>query len=271
MIAIFFFLFGIIIGSFLNVVICRLQTSETLLGRSHCTKCAKQIAWYDNIPLLIFIILRAKCRNCQAKISWQYPMVECATGLVFALIGWLVFSLTDMTSWIATIFYLGLFAMLIVIFVYDALTMYIPMIMVWIALAWTGIYLALSYFLLGAHAMNQYTEISMLPTNSLSYIVSGIGAFIFFWFLVWVSHETWMGMGDAYLALLIGLVVGWPGVLWAMTLSFGIGSLAGITLIALGKKGMKSQIPFAPFMVIGLARTVFLPQVFPVLQYLMLF
>jgi leader peptidase (prepilin peptidase)/N-methyltransferase len=261
---IFFFLFGIIIGSFLNVVICRLQKEETLMGRSHCTKCEQQIAWYDNVPLLSFVILRGKCRQCEEKISWQYPVVEFATGIVFALTGWLVFSVADTESFLPTIFYLGLFAMLIVIFVYDLLTMYIPMTVMWMAIGWSSVYLIVSQWLLiGAYP-------SLMLGDILPFVVSGLGAFLFFWLLVWVSNETWMGMGDAYLALLMGLAVGWPGILWAMTLSFGMGAFAGITLIVLGKKVMKSQVPFAPFMALGIVLTVMLPLMFPELQFLMI-
>ena len=263
MITLFFFLFGIIIGSFLNVVICRLQTDETLLGRSHCTKCQRQIAWYDNVPVLSFLILRAKCRNCQEKISWQYPSVEMAVGVLFSLVGFYIFSLADISTWIETVFYLGLFAMLMVIFMYDLLTMYIPMIMVWIALAWTVAYLAVSQWLFMQYA------VGVAPVDFVSFIASGVGAFLFFWFLVRVSHETWMGMGDAYLALLVGLVLGWPGVLWAMTLSFGSGAAIGLLLIAFGKKRMKSQVPFAPFMTIGIMLVVLLPKIFPALHSLM--
>ena len=260
MIILFFFLLGIIIGSFLNVVICRLQTEETLMGRSHCTSCNQQIAWYDNVPVVSFLLLRAKCRRCKAKISWQYPMVELVTGIMFAMIGWLELSLFDVDTWLTTVFYLGLFSMLIVVFVYDLLTMYIPMIMIWIALAWTVVYLLLSEGIIATSYM------SPVPQGILSYILSGVIIFGLFWFLVWVSHETWMGMGDAYLALLIGLAVGFPGVLWAMTFSFGTGAIIGLVLIGFGKKGMKSQVPFAPFLVIGLAMTIFLPKIFPILQ-----
>ena len=246
------------------MVICRLQTEETLMGRSHCTKCEKQIAWYDNVPLLSFLLLRGKCRSCKKEISRQYPLVEFGTGVLFALVGMVVFSLDDRATFIDTVFYLGLFSMLIVVFVYDLLTMYIPMIMIWIALVWTGVYLAMSQW----PPVSQY--MSVLPDGIVVYIFSGLGAFIFFWSLVRVSNETWMGMGDAYLALLVGLVVGFPGVLWAMTLSFGLGAAIGLLLIALGKKGMKSQIPFAPFLVIGIILIVLLPKIFPELQYLMM-
>lgn len=264
MITLFFFLFGIVIGSFLNVVISRLQTQETILGRSHCTKCLHRIAWYDNIPLLSFAILRGKCRHCRERISWQYPVVELATGLSFASVAALFFSITDPASWLLTGFYLGLFSMLIVVFVHDLLTMYIPMTTAWMAIVWAFLYLVISRWLF-PETLDLYARPDMAAS-----LFSGIGAAALFWFLVRVSDETWMGMGDVYLALLMGFVLGWPGVLWGMTLSFGSGAVVGLLLIAFGKKGMKSQVPFAPFMVFGIALTLLLPQLFPVLRYLMI-
>lgn len=80
--------FGLIIGSFINVAICRLPTGETLGKRSHCTSCGEMIHWYDNVPLLSFVVLRGKCRRCGAPISWQYPLVELSTSLLFVLMYW---------------------------------------------------------------------------------------------------------------------------------------------------------------------------------------
>lgn len=260
MIVMLFFLLGLVIGSFLNVVVYRLQTGESFVsGRSHCARCGKQIRWYDNIPLLGFLWLRGKCRDCRTHISWQYPLVELGTGLVFVLIGWAFFSLEDSQTWLLTAFYLALFSLLIIVFVYDWLTMYIPMVPVWMAVA-----LVVAY------------DIATVIAGSASWgslwplVLSGAGAFLFFYALVAVSHETWMGMGDAYLTLLMGLVLGWPTVLWALTFSFGLGSVIGLALVAWGSKGMKSQIPFGPFLVIGTLATLVLPKIFPSLAVWML-
>src|SRR3972149_5315706 len=104
-----FFIFGLIIGSFLNVVVYRLRDAETLLGRSFCRHCKHQIRWYDNIPLLSFILLRGECRDCQNKISWQYPAVELMTGALFALIGFLFFvSGGDARMWWEIVWLVGI-------------------------------------------------------------------------------------------------------------------------------------------------------------------
>jgi prepilin signal peptidase PulO-like enzyme (type II secretory pathway) len=86
----FSFLFGAVIGSFANCFIWRLHQNETLLGRSYCPKCLKKIIWHDNIPVLSFLALGGKCRKCGKKISWQYPLVEFSTALLFALSFFLV-------------------------------------------------------------------------------------------------------------------------------------------------------------------------------------
>lgn len=257
----FFFLFGLIIGSFLNVVIYRLQTEETLTGRSHCRQCRRIIAWHDNIPVVSFALLQGKCRHCGENISWQYPLVELATALVFVLVGRFFFSPFDMESWITAVFYLGLFSILIVIFAHDLLTMYIPMIMIWLGIVWTIAYLVLSQRLIAGDFESVFW-LSLMP-----YVLSGMGAFFFFASMVWISKETWMGMGDAYLALLAGLVTGWPLILWTLTLSFTLGAVIGLGLVVFEKKGMKSQVPFAPFLVTGTIGAIFLVYSFPFITF----
>jgi len=137
-----FFLFGLIIGSFLNVVVYRLQLAETLLGRSHCPHCKAKVRWYDNIPLLSFVILRAKCRDCEEKISWQYPAVEFLTGVMFALLGYAFFIPWNLQAWSETAFFLAIFSVLMVIFLYDFKFMEIPMVVLWL-----GVGLTLAYYL----------------------------------------------------------------------------------------------------------------------------
>ncbi|HEX7586400.1 MAG TPA: prepilin peptidase, partial [Patescibacteria group bacterium] len=134
---IIFFILGLIIGSFINVVVYRLNVAESLvLDRSRCPHCKKIISWYDNIPLLSFVILKFRCRNCREKISYQYPLVEFFTGVIFAIIGVKYFSATDVSTWTLTIYYLGAASALMAIFVYDFLYMEIPVLVLWPALGW---------------------------------------------------------------------------------------------------------------------------------------
>lgn len=260
MIVIIFFIFGLIIGSFLNVVICRLNLAESLLGRSHCPKCQKMIRWYDNIPLLSFILLKAECRDCREKISWQYPLVELATGIIFASVAYVFLADGLLENWVETIFYLGLFSALIVIFVFDLKHLEIPMPVIWLALVWTLI------FLLILDGLNFQPGMDIFSSRIFSGNLAGLLAFGFFFILAFGSKEKWMGMGDAYLALLIGLGLGAEKILPALMLSFLLGSLFGIALIAAKKKTLKSQIPFGPFLASGAIIAVLFLEWFPLLK-----
>ena len=125
-----FLVLGLIIGSFLNVVVFRIDDLKSILyDRSHCQSCKKILAWYDLIPFLSFFILRARCRNCGQPISIQYPLVEVGVGLLFVFL-YLMFGL----SWTLA-YYLIIFSILTVIFVYDLRTQTVPEMFVWVTLA----------------------------------------------------------------------------------------------------------------------------------------
>lgn len=248
-----FFLFGLIIGSFLNVVIARLRTLETILGRSFCRHCRKKIRWYDNIPLLSYIVLRARCRDCGERISLQYPVVELLTALLFGLAGYVFFSPFDMVSWIQTAFVLGVIAFGMVIAVYDAKHKEIPMTILWMAILWTGV------FLLWKDAVSAPVQlVSVLDLSLQSGVLSALIGSLFFFLLSALSREKWMGLGDAYVVFWIGLVLGWPDMLVALLTAFTVGALWGVLMIALGKSSLKSQVPFAPFLLLGMTLVLFL-------------
>jgi len=261
MFTLIFFIFGLIIGSFLNVVVYRLNVAESILGRSYCPHCKNQIRWYDNIPLFSFILLKMKCRDCQQKISWHYPLVELFTGIIFALVGTYFFSIFDVQSWILTFYYLALFSLLMIIFAYDFQFMEIPMIIFWIALGFTAVYYLFSDW------VNFIPELGIWNLSVFSGMIGGLIAFLFFFILVSISKEKWMGMGDAYLAFLAGFVVGYPKIMFTLVLAFFIGSVCSIILLAAKKKTMKSQVPFAPFLVSAIMLMIILPEMFPALKY----
>jgi len=243
---IIFFTLGLLIGSFLNVLVYRLNVAESFAtGRSHCPHCKKTIAWYDNIPLISFILLKFRCRSCKEKISWQYPLVELGTGIIFALIGWKFFALTDSTTWFRAFYYLATSGALVTILVYDFLYLEIPSLVLWPAI---GFSIVCNLILDWAEATS---IMSPLGTSTYLGIVAAFSAFIFFFLLSSLSREKWMGMGDAFLVILLGLILGWPQILLGLFLAFATGSIYGIMLVALKKKSMKSQVPFAPFLVVG--------------------
>ncbi|MFZ5982656.1 MAG: prepilin peptidase [Patescibacteria group bacterium] len=245
MLAIFFIL-GLIIGSFLNVVIYRLKTAESLVfGGSKCPHCSSAIRWYDNIPLFSFLILRFRCRDCQEKISWQYPLVELGTAFIFVILGSQFFILNSPESWFITLYYWILASLSIVIFAYDFRYMEIPMSLVWIGSLVAFLFRIYSDYLAGAGWRN------IFETGTFLALLSAGLAFLFFFALSYGSKEKWMGMGDAYLAIFLGLALGGISLLYALSIGFSLGALVGIALIILRKKNLGSQLPLAPFLIVG--------------------
>lgn len=227
--AIIFSVVGLAIGSFLNVVIFRIDDLKSILNtRSRCLHCQKAIKWYDLVPLVSFVLLRGKCRKCRADLSWQYPVVEFATALTFLAL-FLKFGL----SW-ATVFYCVIFALLIVIFVYDVKTQYILDIFSWPVLIIS---------LLGGWYFGKFDLI-----NILYGVLVGGGILAL---LVIISKEKWMGMGDIIIGSALGALVGFPRATVLIFLAFIIGSIVGLVLIAFKKKGIKDAVPFAPFLIIA--------------------
>lgn len=248
----FVFIFGLAVGSFLNVVIFRLEKDKLVLtGRSKCPKCGEILNWRDLVPLVSFFEQRGRCRYCGKKISWQYPAVEMATGLLFLLVilsrqsaeknlvsldPSLALRMTP--DMLGIIFNLIVVSSLIVIFTYDLKHYIIPDKIVYPAAAL--VFLA-----------------RLFGVNPLNYFLSAFFAAGFFLALVLASKGRWMGLGDVKLAFLLGLFLGWPMVLMALFLSFFSGAFVGLLLIMLGRKKMKSEIPFGPFLA-GSAALVFL-------------
>lgn len=247
------------------MVVCRLKEEETLLGRSVCRTCRHQIRWYDNVPVVSFLVLRGKCRDCQASISAQYPLLELMTGIAFVSVGYTFFDIVEVSTWAQTIWLLGMVALFFALAVYDLKYMEIPVILLGISALWTALFLVVI----------SYQSGMLFRLDFSSPFVQGLfgGGIValFFFALVFFSKETWMGWGDVWLGGVAGMMVGIQTSLFMLTLSFGIGAICGISMMVLGKKGMKSQIPFAPYLVAGTFLALFLPKVFPELTRLFLF
>ncbi len=240
------FIFGTIIGSFLNVVILR-YGQKSLNGRSICLACKQQLKWFELVPVLSFLFLRGKCRNCQQKISWQYPLVEFATGLTF----WLIFIFVGGQNLIYLLYLWVIFSLLIIIFVYDLYHKLIPDL--WVFL-FSG--LALANFLIFDFQGFGFSLINNLWAGPILAL-----PFAFLWF---ISRGRWMGLGDAKLSLGIGWFQGLVKGSSAIILGVWIGAVVGLFLVALSrvmrKKQLsfmgknftiKSELPFAPFLIIG--------------------
>lgn len=221
------FLLGLVIGSFLNVVIYRVPLRRSLSHPgSHCPHCGHPIRWYDNIPVVSWVILRGRCRDCADPIGPRYPLVEALTGVLFALAamiaGW---DLRVLLLW-------GFFAVLVAVTFIDIDHM-----------------LILNRVVLPAAALGLAASVALTPSRWWEYLVAGSGAALFL-FVVALLWPGGMGLGDVKLALLLGFVLG-VEVIVAMFAAFLVGGLVGIGLLVVGKRSRKDRIPFGPFLALG--------------------
>lgn len=265
-----FLVLGLIIGSFLNVVIARSNTGKTLGGRSACMSCQRKLHWYDLVPLFSFLSLRGRCRTCKTRISYIYPLVESVTGFLFLVLflkfqDFFFFPARNAESIasaggnplsfaISYIYYAILFSILIVITAYDIRHKIIPDQFSFIF----GLLAFLGLFFFQNNFQGNLVFYSWHMPSMLSLATGFLVALPFF--LCWLlSSGRWMGLGDAKLALGLGWMLGLSFGLSAIALAFWIGAISGITLIIFSKIGgsrfknfsMKSEIPFAPYLVLG--------------------
>lgn len=224
-------------------------------GRSFCPHCHRQISWFDLIPVISFFILRGRCRYCRKKISWQYPFVELATGLLFVLIFNFQLPIASFYQFIGLIYLLAVSCFLVVIFVYDLKHYLIPDKVIFPAIAAVFTYRIFEFF-------------SNKPNGDLNFqflvfpFFAAVLASSFFLVIFLVSRGKWIGFGDVKLAFFLGLFLNWPNILAGLFFSFFLGALTGTFLIILRKKNLKSEVPFAPFLVIGTLLSFFAGEAF---------
>jgi len=217
---------GLAAGSFLNVVIYRLHVEKNFLkGRSYCPHCKHSLGIIDLVPIFSFIFLRGKCRYCQKKISWQYPLVEISTVLIYLLL-YLKFGLSK-----EFIVYLIYSSFLIIIFVYDL-----------------RYYLILDKVTIPAIIIAFLGGLFVLNITFFSLIWGALGAAVFFLLQLAISKGRWIGGGDIRMGFLMGVMLGWKGLIMALVLAYFIGALVGICLVVVKKKRMSSEIPFGTFL-----------------------
>jgi len=226
-------IFGALVGSFLNVCISRLPKEESIIWPgSHCPYCKKPIRFYDNIPLVSYVLLKGKCRHCKKSISIQYPLVEGITALSS------LFLFLKFGPSLSYLFYFAFVAALIVITVIDLYHQIIPDV---ISLPGIGV---------GLIASLPLPQITFL--NSLFGVLLGGGSL----FLVatcyqWLFKREGMGGGDVKLLAMIGAFLGWKAVILTILLSSLIGSITGILIMVVKGKDFKYAIPFGPFLSLG--------------------
>ncbi|MBI4281525.1 prepilin peptidase [Candidatus Uhrbacteria bacterium] len=246
MFSIIIFLFGLCIGSFLNVVILRIPAGQSVRGRSRCFSCARTLRWFELVPLFSYAVLRGKCRSCRAGISLQYPLVELVTALLFLL----TFfhhrvtdpSLGDGQFWELVIGNWIFVSALVVLFVQDLRFQILPDVITLPAIA-----IAMIFWFFDSYNLQPITY------NLLATAIGG-GFFLLQWL---VSRGRWVGGGDIRLGALMGAILGWPNILLALFLAYVSGAIVGGTLLLARRVTGKSQIAFGTFLTASTIFTMF--------------
>jgi len=227
------FILGLIVGNFSNVCIHRIPINESIIyPASHCPKCRSSIKPIDNIPLLSYILLKGRCRNCGSRISIQYPVVEFLTGIIYILI-FLIYGLT-----IQSLIYIILSSALIIMAFIDLNKQIIPDV---ISLPGIVIGLILSFFVPYISFIN--SALGVVVGGGIILVIGLVGSVIF--------KKEAMGGGDVKLTAMIGAFLGWKYTIISLFLGFFLGALAGIFLILSKIKSREDIIPFGPFIALG--------------------
>jgi leader peptidase (prepilin peptidase) / N-methyltransferase len=235
-------LLGLLLGSFANVVIARVPAGRSIVRPpSACPQCDTPVAWRDNIPVVSWVLLRARCRACRAPISARYPLVETLVAVAFALTAWRVGLAWSLPAYL-------LYAwLLVVVAVIDLETLRIPNRLTYPLTPVLAALLAAAALLEG------------VPGAALRAVAAGATGFAFLLLLALASPRG-MGMGDVKLAAFIGLglgYLGWAHLALGLFLAFASGGAIGMVLIALRIRGRKDQIPFGPYLALGALVAVF--------------
>jgi len=230
--------FGCMWGSFLNVCVYRIQAEMSVIWPgSHCFQCKKPVAWYDNIPVLSWFILKGKCRNCGAPFSIRYPIVEAVTGLFFLGV-WMVTG----PSWLLLVYWLMTFGLLLGSLI-DLDDFWIPD-----RVTWGGILIGIP---LSALVPAMHGADTAMASVKASAIGAGLG-FGLLWAVGFFGKLAFkkdaMGFGDVKLLGAIGAFLGAPAVLFVIFGSALVGSIVGISLIAVGKSELGGKLPFGPYL-----------------------
>ncbi|HEB14123.1 MAG TPA: prepilin peptidase [candidate division WWE3 bacterium] len=236
-----YFLLGTAVGSFLDVWARRILRGESPTGRSKCEDCGHVLSASDLIPLLSFLFLRGRCRYCRKPLSWQYPIVEVGTGIVFASLAFKFGVLGINFKLLAFIPLLVAVSALIAAFITDILEQVI----------------ADKFLVVGAGAAFLYRAtfyLTNFDSNGFNLgldILGALGVFALFQLIRWATKKRGMGDGDPPLGFAAGLLVGFPLVLVQIFLTFTLGGLVAAVLLVLKKKHLKDKVAFGPFLIIA--------------------
>ena len=260
MIFVVVFLFGLIVGSFLNVCIVRLPREQSIVSpRSQCPRCRTLIRWYDNIPLVSFLALRGKCRSCGLPISWRYPLVELLNGLLY-LWAFAAFGLTGEAGVV-----MALCSALLVITFIDLDHQIIPDVITLpgmvIGLLAAPLFMSALEpplaFGLGRLVPSAGTYLTGFVNSLVGLVLGAAPLFIIGWLWEKLRKVEAMGGGDVKYMGMVGSFLGWKGAFLTIMLGALTGSIVGLTLIALKQHQMDKVIPFGPYLAFGTLLTLF--------------
>ncbi len=236
------FIFGSLIGSFLNVVILRLPREQKITGRSMCPRCGHGLSAWDMLPFFSYLLLGGRCRYCRGKISPRYFAIELITALLFA-VGWQVLMPVSAAAWLLLFKFWVAAAVLVAVFVIDWEHFIIL----------DSVLITGSVFALFINLLRDILQHSGFAWHG--YFVSGLvaaaaGSLPFF--LLWlISHGEWIGFGDVKLGLLLGLLLGWPQIYAGYFIAFILGGFISLGLVIFAHKGLKTRLPFGTFLSVG--------------------
>lgn len=265
------FIFGLTIGSFLNVLALRYDGEhvvgdpKVIGGRSHCPHCHATLRWFELIPVISYIVQGAKCRHCGARIGPQYPIVELLSGIIFALVPWQLAGY----PWILPALWIIALEILLLVAYIDIRLGIVPHELE-IVLGVVAIFETIfaGAYLDAAHQsfLGPYASIFGLYGNIwLSHFAGALFGAGFFGLLVLVTRGKGMGLGDVKLGLPLGFLFGWPDIIVLYGVAFILGSIVGVLLIIFDRKTGKSAVPFVPFLAASAAFIFFLG--FPAIQW----
>ncbi|OGD85906.1 hypothetical protein A2164_02990 [Candidatus Curtissbacteria bacterium RBG_13_35_7] len=234
------FILGSAVGSFLNVVIDRTTRGESIRGRSYCDHCRVTLSTLDLIPIISFIVFRAKCRYCKKPLSWQYPLIESLTAILFTLAFYILAKNSNLAI-IPLLYYFLIISVSIIVAVVDLKYYLIPTTFVYIA---SIIALFYNYLFLSS-------------TLFVEHVIAGFVIAFLFLLIVLVTRGRGMGQGDIVLVFLMGMVLGYKGTFVAIFLAFLTGAIVSVALIISRKKHFGQTVPFAPFLILGFLTSLF--------------
>lgn len=253
------FVFGLAVGSFINVVAVRyrpdtfLIRKDILMGRSACPHCHRTLRWFELIPLVSFVLQMGKCRSCHVRISFQYLAVELVSGFLFLFVPIAIRLYFPLASFLPlSVLWASAFSVLLLVTLIDLRLNIIP--------DEANILLVLLGILIAAETIPSFTQVggSFMGSYALlfgfreSIVLNRLIAFAFgaafFGLLVLISRGRGMGMGDVKLAAALGILFGWPDILFITALAFILGSCVGVGMIVRGRRTLKSFLPFGPFL-----------------------